>query len=213
MMKNSVFTTLLISFIIPVIVAKDSYDEKKCAACHVVVDKIENEIESTDPDELLDVESYRVDPNGKYIEKKVKYARSETHMSDIMDEVCKNFSTYIVTKHPETGETQYVNMNPGGDIEKHKGFQFMMNIARSSISEKDIKDLAKNCEYIIDEHEDEIIEHFKAPSEHSKEIFCEDITKLCRYSGGYEQEHEEENEGEDEAYDEEYDESEAKDEL
>jgi len=82
--------------------AKKSNKAYKCDVCKAVVDEVEHDISQVDPKKMIQVGSYRVDPNGKTRTVQKKYARSETHISELLDGVCEKISqNYMEVKDEE----------------------------------------------------------------------------------------------------------------
>lgn len=157
-----------------------------CAACHVVVYEIEHEISKVDPHKVLEIEGFRVDPTGNQKSKKVKYARSETHLTEITEGLCDKMNEYAKSVNGETGDVSYVlTKSRDGTPLKLENVTFEAG---------DAEKLKHNCNSIIEDNEENIIEHFKKPHKNSKKVFCTDIAELCEDDDNDDSEEETENE-------------------
>jgi len=142
-----------------------------CAACHVVVNEIENEISKVDPRKMLDIEGFRVDPNGNQVSKKIKYARSETHLTEITEGLCERMNEYAKAVNGETGEVSYVlTKSRDGKPLKLENVTFQAG---------DADKLKHDCGSVIEENEENIIDYFKTVQKNSKKDFCTNVADLC----------------------------------
>jgi len=163
--------------------------QKLCAACHVIVDEIEYQISTVDPRKTLQVQGFRVDPTGNQQNKKVKYARSETHLTEVTESLCEKMNQYGVSTNKD-GSVKYVLTAPRNGEEIT-----LENVSMGSDAAEKLKHI---CNSIIEENEENIIDHFKKPSTDSKKVFCADVAELCQSDddGDEEEESDGESEGE-----------------
>nr|XP_057925460.1 protein canopy-1 isoform X2 [Doryrhamphus excisus] len=100
-----------------------------CSACHAIVDELNHSINLVDPKKTINVGSFRLDPDGSMKDKKVPLARSETHLSELLDGVCDHMSDYAIHTDPATQQKRYLRFaprssGPTGDFPDLKNFQF-----------------------------------------------------------------------------------------
>nr|XP_004225596.1 protein canopy homolog 2-like [Ciona intestinalis] len=99
---NAVYLLLLIS-IIPLVACKKDLN-LYCGACKAIMHEVDYSIQQVDPNKKIDVGSFRVDPNGKTRTVQKSYARSESHLTGLLERVCSEISdNYVESKDPETG--------------------------------------------------------------------------------------------------------------
>uniref|UniRef100_A0A3Q0RKF6 Canopy FGF signaling regulator 1 n=1 Tax=Amphilophus citrinellus TaxID=61819 RepID=A0A3Q0RKF6_AMPCI len=149
-----------------------------CSACKAIVDELNYSISQVDPKKTINVGSFRLNPDGTMKDKKVPFARSETHLSELLDGVCNSMSDYALYVDPDTQHKQYRRFAPRssgatGDFPDFKNFQFDGPEASN--------DLKFACETVVEELEDEIITmlsrdsresvHKELCNRHSKSIF------------------------------------------
>uniref|UniRef100_A0A3Q0RG70 Canopy FGF signaling regulator 1 n=1 Tax=Amphilophus citrinellus TaxID=61819 RepID=A0A3Q0RG70_AMPCI len=125
-----------------------------CSACKAIVDELNYSISQVDPKKTINVGSFRLNPDGTMKDKKVPFARSETHLSELLDGVCNSMSDYALYVDPDTQHKQYRRFAPRssgatGDFPDFKNFQFDGPEASN--------DLKFACETVVEELEDEII--------------------------------------------------------
>ncbi|XP_065665831.1 protein canopy homolog 2 isoform X2 [Hydra vulgaris] len=150
--------------------ASSTDKDRYCAACHLIVDEIEYEISKVDPAKTLDIESFRVDPNGNQKRKQVSYARSETHLTEITESLCQRMKDYAESVD-KTGKIKYVST-------KSRDGQ-PIQLENVSISAAIGDKLQSMCENIIEDNDENLIEFFKKPSKEPKLKFCSEVTDLC----------------------------------
>ncbi|XP_071386963.1 protein canopy-1 [Centroberyx affinis] len=100
-----------------------------CSACRAIVDELNYSISQVDPKKTINIGSFRLNPDGTIKDKKVPFARSETHLSELLDGVCGSMSDYALHVDPDTQQKGYRRFAPRGtgdtgDFPDFKNFQF-----------------------------------------------------------------------------------------
>ena len=164
-----VFMVVLISCL-----ARAAVNNKEvyCAACEVIVDEIDYAISKVDTKKTIQIEGFRVDPQGNQKQKTIPYARSEVHLTEIVENLCSNMNKYAQARDKSTNKLKYIR------TEARDGEAITLeNVSLSGeISEK----LRYVCESIIEEHEEDIISYFKKVRKDPVKGFCSKKTNLCR---------------------------------
>ncbi|KAI3375395.1 hypothetical protein L3Q82_021881 [Scortum barcoo] len=173
-------------------------------ACKAIVDELNYSISQVDPKKTINVGSFRLNPDGTVKDKKptsfllsttvlsssrdpllnesevrkVPFARSETHLSELLDGVCNSMSDYSLYVDPDTQHKQYMRFAPRngvttGDFPDLKNFQFDGPEASSAL-----KFAPKSCETVVEELEDDIISVFSQDVEHVHEELCNRVSGL-----------------------------------
>ena len=114
------------------------FDSKtlNCLVCKALVEEIEGAINKVDPAKKVETGTFRLNGDGSQSKKLVKllcpliafvnfcplqipYARSQEHLSEVVDNVCKGFEDYAQAKKKSNGEPTIIrlmthegNMNP-----------------------------------------------------------------------------------------------------
>ncbi|XP_029929423.1 protein canopy-1 [Myripristis murdjan] len=147
-----------------------------CSACRAIVDELNYSISQVDPKKTINIGSFRLNPDGTMKDKKIPFARSETHLSELLDGVCGSMSDYALYVDPTSQQKQYRRFAPRsegapGDFPDFKNFQFDGPEASNA--------LKFACETIVEELEDDIISLFSQNTEHMVEELCNTVSDYC----------------------------------
>ncbi|NP_001034586.1 protein canopy-1 precursor [Danio rerio] len=149
-----------------------------CSACMAIADEINYSISQTDPKKMIHVGGFRLKPDGSLTDKKVPLARSETYLTELLEEVCKSMSDYALYENPDTKEKSYKRFAPrdndGGNFPDFKNFKFDGPESSSA--------LKFACESIVEELEDDIISLFASDSDHVAKTLCSEVSDHCKSS-------------------------------
>ncbi|KAF5281320.1 hypothetical protein FQA39_LY17832 [Lamprigera yunnana] len=147
--------------------------ELRCLVCEATIDELNDLVKGIDPARKVEIGSYQIDSKGNLKQKIVSQAKSEVHLSELADEVCKKFEGYIRATWKKDGTLTILKIIKDGHM-------------NSDMSEVDViqdddlnKSLEYYCEGIMEEHEDRIIELFKNESGDIKNKVCSQQAKLC----------------------------------
>ncbi|EGV97560.1 Protein canopy-like 2 [Cricetulus griseus] len=94
--------------------------------------------------------SFRINPDGSQSVVEVPYARSEAHLTELLEEVCDRMKEYGEQIDPSTHRKNYVHV-VGRRIQCIQGIRIDSDISGT---------LKLACESIVGEYEDELIEFF-----------------------------------------------------
>uniref|UniRef100_A0A6I8PEQ4 Canopy FGF signaling regulator 2 n=1 Tax=Ornithorhynchus anatinus TaxID=9258 RepID=A0A6I8PEQ4_ORNAN len=137
----------------------------RCGACRALVDELEWEISRVDPKKTIQMGSFRINPDGSQSVVEVPYARSEAHLTELLERVCEQMKEYGEQPDPGGQRKNYVRVAAGvrldGDITSSLKFA---------------------CESIVEEFEDELIEFFSHEAENVKDRLCSKRTDLCDHA-------------------------------
>ncbi|XP_036411936.1 protein canopy-1 [Colossoma macropomum] len=149
-----------------------------CSACIAIADELNYSIGQIDPKKTVNVGGFRLNPDGSMTEKTVPLARSETHLSELLDGVCNNMSDYALYEDPDTKEQSYKRFAPrssdGGNFPDFKNFKFAGPEGSDS--------LKFACETIVEELEEDIISLFTREEEHVALKLCSEVSGHCKSS-------------------------------
>ncbi|XP_037315040.2 protein canopy-1 [Pungitius pungitius] len=150
--------------------------ELYCSACKAVVDELNYSVSQVDPKKTINVGGFRLNPDGTMKDKKVPLARSETHLSELLEGVCESMGDYAVHVDPDTRVKQFLRFAPRssgatGDFPDFKNFQFDGPEASNA--------LKFACESVVEELEDEIISLFSQDVEHVHQELCSRVSGYC----------------------------------
>jgi len=164
---------LLFSVICTSSVADSTSDKKElyCAACEVIMDEISYTISKVDTKKTIEIAGFRVDPQGNQKQKTIPYARSEVHLTEVVENLCSNMNKYAQSRDKVTNKLKFIR------TESRDGEAITLeNVSLSGeISEK----LRYVCENIIEDHEEGIIRYFKKERKDPVKGFCTKKAKLC----------------------------------
>jgi len=156
--------------------AEPIFDSKtlKCLVCKSLVEEIEAEIFKVDPSKKVEYGSFRLKPDGTQERKVIPYARSQQHLGDIVDTVCKNFEDYAQAKSKSTGEATIIRLMT------HEG---NMNPKMSEVDIVPDDDLNTRlkfyCENLVEDLEEVITEIFAEEGENRDIEFCSKRSSVC----------------------------------
>lgn len=149
-----------------------------CSACMAIADELNFSISQIDPKKTVQVGGFRLNPDGTLQEKTVPLAKSETHLSELLDEVCNNMSDYALYEDPDTKEQSYKRFAPrsndGGNFPDFKNFKFAGPEGTDS--------LKFACETIVEELEDDILSLFIREEESVAQKLCSEVSDHCKNS-------------------------------
>ncbi|KAM6948294.1 protein canopy-1 [Aplochiton taeniatus] len=147
-----------------------------CSACKAVVSELNYSISQVDPKKTINIGSFRLNPDGSMIDKKVPLARSEAHLSELLERVCDSMSDYALYSDPNTQEKHYQRFAPRGNGDKtfpdFKNFKFDGPEASGA--------LKFACESVVEELEDDIITLFAEDADHVVDKLCNQISDYCK---------------------------------
>ncbi|XP_036375350.1 protein canopy-1 [Megalops cyprinoides] len=147
-----------------------------CSACRAIADELNYSISKVDPKKTIHVGSFRLNPDGSLNDKKVPLARSETHLTELLEDVCDKMNDYALHVDPDTKEKSYKRFAPrsndNSDFPDFKNFKFDGPEGSNS--------LKFACENIVEEYEDDIISLFTQETDHVAEKLCSEISGHCK---------------------------------
>ncbi|KAJ8268134.1 hypothetical protein COCON_G00133060 [Conger conger] len=148
-----------------------------CSACRAIVDELNFSISEVDPKKTINVGSFRLNPDGTLTDRKVPLARSETHITELLEEVCNKMSDYALHVDPDTKEKSYKRFAPRNDKSGFPDFKnFQFNGPEGSNS------LKFACESMVEEYEDNIISLFTQETDGVADKLCNVISAHCKGS-------------------------------
>ncbi|XP_075996441.1 protein canopy-1 [Genypterus blacodes] len=148
-----------------------------CSACRAIVDELNYSISQVDPKKTINVGGFRLNPDGTMKDKKVPFARSESHLSELLDGVCSSMSDYALHVDPLSQQHSYMRFAPrssGADAHFPDFKNFKFDGPESSDA------LKFACESVVEELEDDIISLFSSQTERVQERLCSSLSDYCR---------------------------------
>ncbi|NXI28616.1 CNPY2 protein, partial [Sterrhoptilus dennistouni] len=164
---------LALASLLPAAGARRSQD-LHCGACRALVDELEWEISQVDPRKTIQMGSFRINPDGSQSVVEVPYARSEAHLTELLERVCEKMKEYGEKVDPATHRKSYVRvLSHDGTKMDLSGVKFDGDVTSS---------LKFACESIAEEYEDELIEFLSHEAENVKDRLCSKRTDLCDHA-------------------------------
>ncbi|XP_069086651.1 protein canopy homolog 2 [Pleurodeles waltl] len=145
-----------------------------CGACRALVDELEWEISQVDPKKTIQTGSFRINPDGSQSVSEVPYARSEAHLTELLERVCEKMADYGEKIDSSTQRKTYVR------VLSRDGTK--MDLSGTKLDKDVTTNLKFACERIAEEYEDELIEFFSYKSENVKDRLCSKRTDLCDHA-------------------------------
>ncbi|XP_017524091.1 protein canopy homolog 2 isoform X1 [Manis javanica] len=191
-MKGWGWLALLLGALLGTVWAGRSQD-LHCGACRALVDELEWEIAQVDPKKTIQMGSFRINPDGSQSVVEVPYARSEAHLTELLEEVCDRMKEYGEQIDPSTHRKNYVRVvgrNGESSELDLQGIRIDSDISgtlkfagqKASSCCLLISPLGWQCESIVEEHEDELIEFFSREADNIKDKLCSKRTDLCDHA-------------------------------
>uniref|UniRef100_H2Y6U3 DUF3456 domain-containing protein n=1 Tax=Ciona savignyi TaxID=51511 RepID=H2Y6U3_CIOSA len=178
---NAVYFLCILA-LVPLASAKKDMD-LYCGTCKAIMSEVEHSISQIDPNKKIDVGSFRVDPNGKTRTIQKPYARSEAHLTGLLETVCNEVSeNYVESKDAESGKMRLKRMvTHDGKMSSDVDFQSLMENSKNSDAPPDAKTKKVKfaCESIIEDYEDEILHHFKNEHNNADLKICAELAEYC----------------------------------
>uniref|UniRef100_A0A8D0C8A6 DUF3456 domain-containing protein n=1 Tax=Salvator merianae TaxID=96440 RepID=A0A8D0C8A6_SALMN len=143
-------------------------------ACRALVDELEWEISQVDPKKTIQIGSFRINPDGSQSIVEVPYARSEAHLTELLEHICENMKDYGEKEDASTHRKSYVR------VITHDGTK--MDLSETKFDGDVTSSLKFACESIAEEYEDELIEFFSHEAENVKDRLCSKRTDLCDHA-------------------------------
>lgn len=146
-----------------------------CTVCRILVSEANWAVEQIDPNKIIEHGSFRVDPNGHQpYKKKKKYARSESYLEELLEDICDKFRSYAELTTQPPLESKH--------IVRWQGFN------KERLQSKDLKldyDVGKNliykCNDFLEEHFDDVIDSLQREDIKNYEHFIcgEEAAHVC----------------------------------
>ncbi|XP_031205920.1 protein canopy homolog 2 isoform X2 [Mastomys coucha] len=174
-MKGWGWLALLLGVLLGTAWARRSQD-LHCGACRALVDELEWEIARVDPKKTIQMGSFRINPDGSQSVVEVPYARSEAHLTELLEEVCDRMKEYGEQIDPSTHRKNYVR------VVSRNGESSDLDLQGIRIDSDISGTLKFACESIVEEYEDELIEFFSREADNVKDKLCSKRTDLCDHA-------------------------------
>lgn len=156
--------------------AEVKFDSKllKCLVCRATVNEFAWAIMRVDPKKMVDTGGWRINAEGDNKRLVIPYARSQTHLMEVAETVCKdNFEEYAQAKWKKNGKPTIIR------LQTHTG-NMNSDIGKVDIVPDDDlnKSLKFHCESTIEEAEDHFLEIFSG-LEDIEESLPRYIDEIC----------------------------------
>lgn len=85
--------------------------------CKATIDEMQAAIAKVDPKKRADVGGYRMDSSGHSVTRTVQYSKSETYLTELMENICESMDDYAKAKYKKTKQLTIMKMmTPGGGM-------------------------------------------------------------------------------------------------
>jgi len=152
-----------------------SPENLKCLVCKSLVDEIEHRINKVDPRKKVEVGTFRLNGDGEQKRNLIPFARSQEHLMDVVDEVCKAFEDYAQATYKASGKPTIIR------IVTHEGNMNPVMGEVDMVPDEDLNTRLKfYCENIVEDMEDDIMEIFAQETiKHPDVEMCGKRSELC----------------------------------
>jgi len=151
-----------------------SSETLKCLVCQSLVDEINHAIDKVDPKKKIETGTFRLNGDGTQNRVIVPYARSESHMTELVDTICTNFEDYAQAKTKSSGRPAIIR------ITTHEGNMNPKFGEYDVVPDDDLNTRLKfYCENIVEDHEDDILAIFTKNLPNPEVELCNKRSGLC----------------------------------
>ncbi|KAJ7322160.1 hypothetical protein JRQ81_018447 [Phrynocephalus forsythii] len=88
-----------------------------CGACKALADELAYDIKKIGPRRTVDSGTFRINPDGTRGKKKIPFAKSETFLTDVLENVCDRMNDYQLQDDPVTQKKIFKRYAPRKDEE------------------------------------------------------------------------------------------------
>jgi len=135
-------------------------------------------IAKVDPKKKTETGTFRLNADGSQKRNIIPYARSQGHLMDVVDTVCKNFEDYAQAKYKSSGKPTIIR------IVTHEGNMSPQFGEVDVVPDDDLNTRLKfYCENIVEDQEDHIMEIFAQEGENMDIELCSKRSNLCEDPG------------------------------
>jgi len=143
-----------------------------CGACIAMVDEMNWDIDHVDKKSTIQVGSFRVDPKGNQGLREIPLARSEVHLTELLEEVCNRMSNYGESDDEITGNKNYIRTS------SRDGAGIALTNFR--VSSETSSQLKFACETLVEEYEEDVLSAFKTSKDYITNHLCVDTMDVCK---------------------------------
>lgn len=169
--------------------------------CEATMEELHEMVSNIDPDLRVDVGNYRIDSAGNFERKTIPIFQSETHLSEIVETVCQKMDDYVKARRKSNGQLTVMKlvvdgtMNPESsqvdfvqddDLNKSLKYYVRLQVISSIFASfcayicyKESNNSMLQCEGLLEDHEDDIIQHYVKNSTDIDIRICSLEAKLC----------------------------------
>jgi len=152
------------------------FDSKtlNCLVCKALVEEIEGAINKVDPAKKVEVGTFRLNGDGTQSRKLIPFARSQEHLTEVVDNVCKGFEDYAQAKHKSNGVPTIIRLMT------HEGNMNPLMSQVDIVPDEDLNTRLKfYCENIVEDQEETLLEIFASEGENMDIELCSKRSKYC----------------------------------
>ncbi|XP_053872992.1 protein canopy homolog 1 isoform X1 [Malaclemys terrapin pileata] len=147
-----------------------------CGACKALVDELLYDIRKVNPKRTVDVGSFRISLDGTQERSKVPLAKSETYLTEVLENICDRMNDYQLQVDPQTQKRTFKRFAPRKDEKIYADFKKFYFYSDA------YKPLKFACESIIEEYEDEIFSLIAQEADYLADKLCSEKSGLCEES-------------------------------
>ncbi|KAH1177056.1 hypothetical protein KIL84_010758, partial [Mauremys mutica] len=131
-----------------------------------LVDELLYDIRKVNQKRTIDVGSFRISPDGTQERSKVPLAKSETYLTEVLENICDRMNDYQLQVDPQTQKRTFKRFAPRKDEKIYADFKKLYFYSDA------YKPLKFACESIIEEYEDEIFSLIAQEADYLADKLC-----------------------------------------
>ncbi|XP_044265999.1 protein seele [Tribolium madens] len=148
--------------------------ELRCLVCKTSLDELHKAVNKIDPTKTVDVGGYRLDSDGNYRHKSVSQAKSEVHLSEMIEDICTKMDDYVRATWKSNGTLTLLKLIT--EDGKMNNDMSEVNLVQDDDLNKSLK---YYCEGIMEELEENIIKHFQSDTKDIHKKVCVEESAIC----------------------------------
>ncbi|XP_044281180.1 protein canopy homolog 1 isoform X2 [Varanus komodoensis] len=145
-----------------------------CGACKALADELTYDIKKIGPTRTVNSGTFRLNPDGTRGKKKIPFAKSETFLTDILENICDRMNDYQLQDDPVTKKKIFKRYAPRKDDEIYPLYKKYFFYSDA------YKPLKYACETIIEQYEDEIFRLIAQEADFLADKLCIEKSGLCK---------------------------------
>ncbi|XP_031634090.1 protein seele [Contarinia nasturtii] len=124
----------------------------KCLVCKATLDEMLSTVNKVDPKKTVEIGGYRLDSKGNALKKVVKLSKSETYLTELMENICDKMDDYAKARFKTNGTLTLIKMTtPDGGMNPNMS---LVDFIQDGDLNKSLKHF---CLEVLEDNEDDVL--------------------------------------------------------